>query len=176
MNSGEHENPGLSRKERELARYRNEIIEVAAALFAENGYYQTTMQMIAERAEFSVGYLYKHFSGKEEIYTDMVRFHMERLDEIIAEVADESLTPLARLHQTHVRIAEHFNDYPDFMRIYHQEIGGEFAEALERKKQHYDDLLEVKELFKAMAERGGERPFDALADTLFRYLVDPLRI
>jgi AcrR family transcriptional regulator len=196
------ERPALTRKERDLARNRKEIIETAVALFAEFGYYQTTMQMIAERAEFSVGYLYKHFSGKEEMFSEMVRFHMERLDEIIAEVDAEGMPPLEGLHRTYVRVAEHFNAHPDFMRIYHQEIGGESGEPLERKKDHYDDLVvtldaavaagelradldvgmlaaamtgAVRELFRVMSERGGDRPFTGLADIVFHYLIDPHR-
>ena len=54
MNEAKPPTPA-TRRERELARHRQEILDAAVHLFAENGFHPTTMQMIAERAEFSVG-------------------------------------------------------------------------------------------------------------------------
>lgn len=194
--------PKLTRKEREFAAHRCTILDAAVRLFAENGYHQTTMQMIAEATDFSVGYLYKHFSGKEEMYSVMVAFHLDRLDEIIEGAQDAHLSSLESLHKSLVRAADHFNRHRDFMRIYHLEIGGRFAETLERKSRHHCEMVDtlreavesgelragtdpellgsalqgaIRELFKTLAEREGERPFDALPDIVFRFLIDPLR-
>ena len=190
-----------TRKERDFARHRRDILDAAVSLFAGNGYYQTTMQMIADQAEFSVGYLYKHFSGKEEIYQEMVRFHLDRLDELIAEVEGRGLPPLEEIHRTYQEICRHFNRHRDFMRIFHEGIGGEFGELAQSKDKHFQDTVAkltraqesgelkpydpkllaaaiqgaTKELFGEFAERPGDDPFDTLPDVLFNLLIDPLR-
>lgn len=190
-----------TRKERDQTRHRREILAVAEALFAENGYFQTTMQMIADRAEFSVGYLYKHFAGKEEMYQEMVLFHLNRMDELLTEVESRGLSPLEEIRCSYREICSHFNLHRNFMRIFHEEVGGEFRELVETKRQHlqsitakltraqeagelrpYDPLLlaaaiqgATKELFGEMAERSGDNPFDTLPEVLFSLLIDPLR-
>jgi hypothetical protein len=50
-----------SGRDREHARHRREILAAAVRLFAEHGYHETTMQLVAQAADVSVGYLYKHF-------------------------------------------------------------------------------------------------------------------
>lgn len=191
----------LPRREREQAQHRQDILAAAVELFANHGYHQTTMQMIAERAEFSVGYLYKHFAGKEEIYQDLVRFHTGRIDELLAVVKAEQQPPLEQLRASLEAFAGHFNQHPSFMRVFHQEIGGAFCEMVESKQRHFDEIVALltraqadgdliaidplllaaaiqgatKELFGEMAERGGETPFADLPDTVFRLLIDHLR-
>jgi len=190
-----------SRKERDYARHHQDILDVAESLFAEKGYYQATMQMIADRAEFSVGYLYKHFSGKEEMYQEMVHFHLTTIDALMQKVAALGLGPLDEIHRTYQEFCSHFNRHRDFMRIFHEEIGGDFCDLAEGKKKHFQDLKikltraqelgelkpydptlltaaiqgATKELFAELAERPGDNPFDSLPDVLFKLLIDPLR-
>jgi len=61
-----------TRKEREKARHRHEILEAAEAVFAAKGFRGATVQEIADRAEFSVGYLYTLFANKESLYVELV--------------------------------------------------------------------------------------------------------
>lgn len=190
-----------TRKEREFAQHHQEILDAAESLFAEKGYYQTTMQMIADSAEFSVGYLYKHFSGKEEMYKEMVQYHLGRFDELAAEVEAQGLSPLEEIHCTYQEICRHFNRHRDFMRIFHEGVAGDFCELSDSKKRHYQDILAkliraqeagelkpidatllaaaiqgaTKELFGELAERPGDNPFDSLPDVLFSLLIDPHR-
>lgn len=193
--------PRESRKAREFEQHHREILGTAVTLFADKGYHQTTVQMIAERAGFSVGYLYKHFSGKEEMYQEVVNYHMERLDAILDEVRGKGATPLGELRAALEAICGHFNHHPDFMRIYHDEVGAEACDAFKPKERHHQDLVdlltraraagELKEvdvdlvaaifdgaslaLFRELANRGGEAPFDPLPGILFSLILDPLR-
>ncbi|MGD2175277.1 MAG: TetR/AcrR family transcriptional regulator [Candidatus Brocadiaceae bacterium] len=75
--------PELSRKERERARHRETILEAAEAEFAEKGLHGATVQEIADRAEFSVGYLYNLFEGKESLMRELVDL---RVGQFIAEM------------------------------------------------------------------------------------------
>jgi len=191
----------ISRRERELARHRQDILNVAEHLFAEHGFHETTMQMVAEQAEFSVGYLYKHFSGKEEMHREMVIYHLSRMDELMAEVEKLGLPPLDKLYRNYQDVSGHFNDHRDFMRIFHKEIAGPCDELVEEKQRHYQMLVTnldeavatgalnacdtkllaaaiqgaTKDLFGVLAERSSERPFDELTRVIFSLLIDPLR-
>lgn len=83
----------LSRKERERARSRAEILQAALELFSQKGYYNVSMQEIAERSEFSVGTIYKFFDNKEKLYneilTQIVRTFYSALSEVLQEKEDE---------------------------------------------------------------------------------------
>ncbi len=52
---------------------RDEIASVAEAVFLERGYADTTMQIIAEQAGASKETLYRHFGGKEALFSEVVR-------------------------------------------------------------------------------------------------------
>jgi AcrR family transcriptional regulator len=73
--SGDH----LSRKERERLMHRDAILDAARDLLTEKPYDQITVQEIAARAEFSVGYIYKIFASKEDIYVTLIRSLGDRL-------------------------------------------------------------------------------------------------
>ncbi len=44
------------------------ILDAAYALFMEQGYHGTSMRQIAERAGLTMGGVYNHFAGKDEIW------------------------------------------------------------------------------------------------------------
>ncbi len=55
------------------ARRRQELAVVAEQVFAEHGYVETTMQMIASKAGASKETLYRHFQSKEDLFGEIVR-------------------------------------------------------------------------------------------------------
>ena len=57
----------LSRRERQKARNRKEIMDAAIKVFAEKGYHDATLDEISQEAEFSKGAIYLYFSNKEDI-------------------------------------------------------------------------------------------------------------
>ncbi|MBM4031627.1 MAG: TetR/AcrR family transcriptional regulator [Planctomycetes bacterium] len=71
----------LSRKERERLAHRREIIEAAERVFARNGYRGSTVEQIAQEAEFAVGTLYNFFESKEELY-----------EEVLASLVEEAVS------------------------------------------------------------------------------------
>ncbi len=58
--------PSDRRQRRAMAR-RNQILEVAARLFAEKGFHRTTTRDIAKAADISEGSLYNYFTSKEDL-------------------------------------------------------------------------------------------------------------
>lgn len=83
------EEMSLSRKERERIFRRKEIMDAAVKFFAEKGFNSTTLEEIADTAEFGKGTLYNYFQGKEEIYRAIIDDIVESNEEIIKQ-ADEN--------------------------------------------------------------------------------------
>ncbi len=75
----------LSRKERERLAHRREILEAAERVFARDGYHGSTVEQIAQEAEFAVGTLYNFFKGKEELY-----------EEVLASLIEDALALFGR--------------------------------------------------------------------------------
>jgi len=48
------------------------IIDAARDLFLENGYHETSMSSIAEKADLGKGTLYWHFDSKGELFQSMI--------------------------------------------------------------------------------------------------------
>ncbi|MEE1746141.1 TetR/AcrR family transcriptional regulator [Streptomyces sp. JV184] len=87
------------------ARKRQAIMEAATGVFMEKGYSGTSMDDIAKLAAVSKQTVYKHFSDKEKLFSEIVLATTDRLDGMIGLVAgvpsdadtlDENLTRLAR--------------------------------------------------------------------------------
>ncbi len=73
----------LPRKERELIRHREELLEATRDLLATKPLPDLTIQDIAKVSEFSVGYIYKLFESKEEILATLVREWLQELRAIV---------------------------------------------------------------------------------------------
>lgn len=58
---------------------RNQILAIAARLFATHGYAATTVRDIADEAGILSGSLYHHFSSKEAIFQEILRSFMDSL-------------------------------------------------------------------------------------------------
>ncbi|HRX52559.1 MAG TPA: TetR family transcriptional regulator [Candidatus Krumholzibacteria bacterium] len=189
------------RKEREQLRHRRAILDAAVALFAVHGYHQTTMQMIADRAEFSVGFFYKHFKGKEELFQALLELQFQRMDRVLESCRLKDLPPLEAIRHTLEAVCDHFSRHRDFLRMSDlvQEVAPastrarsvvhveELRRQLERAKaageiQPVDTELlaaavhgAIAELFRVAGRRGDDASFDLLPSFIFRLMIDPLR-
>jgi AcrR family transcriptional regulator len=62
-------------KRREITkeRHKQEIIEAALYLFGKKGYKDTTIEEIAEHAQFSKGAIYSYFESKKELFNEILK-------------------------------------------------------------------------------------------------------
>lgn len=67
------------------------ILATAAKLFAQKGFYATGMRTIARRAKVSIGAIYHHFKGKEEILEGILRKEIERRGLFLEELRAQGL-------------------------------------------------------------------------------------
>jgi AcrR family transcriptional regulator len=77
-----------------MASRRDEIVDIAAGLFAEKGFVSTTVREIADRAGILSGSLYHHFDSKEAIAAEIVEKYysgmVDRYREVVATGEDEA--------------------------------------------------------------------------------------
>lgn len=65
-----------------------QIIAAALALFADNGYEKTTIRMIAQKANISLGLLYNYFAGKEALLKAIYRESIKALSAALRDDGD----------------------------------------------------------------------------------------
>src|SRR6185295_4222558 len=83
------EQPSVSR--------RDELLELAAMLFAERGLRATTVRDIADAAGILSGSLYHHFDSKESMVDEILRGFLDDLFARYREIVARKLGPRATL-------------------------------------------------------------------------------
>jgi AcrR family transcriptional regulator len=145
----------LSRRERTKIRHRDEIISAATDLFARHGYDGTSMQMIAEQAEISVGKLYLHFEGKEDIYRSVVEYHTGQMRMRASSAIDTSMSPLDKLRARTDSVLDYIEENEAFVRFYVSEMEGMGKGCCHIDKSgHSKQMSEITELIREAIERG----------------------
>src|ERR1700742_3851520 len=76
---------------------RDELLELAAVMFAERGLRATTVRDIADSAGILSGSLYHHFSSKEEMVDELLRGFLDWLFSRYQEIVATKPNPLERL-------------------------------------------------------------------------------
>jgi AcrR family transcriptional regulator len=69
---------------------RAQILQAAAACFAENGFHATSMQDVLTRAELSPGAFYRYFPSKAELIAALAYETASRLEGLIEGVLERS--------------------------------------------------------------------------------------
>ena len=76
---------------------RDELLRLAAAMFAERGLRATTVRDIADSAGILSGSLYHHFSSKEEMVDEVLRGFLDWLFDRYQQIVATEPNPLERL-------------------------------------------------------------------------------
>ena len=78
-------------RERKAARSRQTMTDVALELFLRDGFEETTMEQIAERAEVGTTTLYRYFPTKDQLLLDPLVEAIDPAPYLRARPADERL-------------------------------------------------------------------------------------
>lgn len=114
-----------TRREREQIRHRREVLEAALALFVEHGYTSTTMQEIAQKAEFGMGTIYRLFpEGKDEIYLALKQRVVAAFEQELAFACKGVSDPLEQVRRYIRASAQVYASHPREMTLYLQETVG----------------------------------------------------
>lgn len=129
-------------------RRRHQLMEAAAALFAEKGYHATSVADIVRHEGVGKGVFYWYFSSKEELFSEILRHGMTGLRQAQAHAIAGLDDPLSRIEQGIRATLRYYID--------HQELFGLF------------EMAASDETFAPLLRRGQET---AVADTI-RHLKD----
>jgi AcrR family transcriptional regulator len=98
------------------AERREQLVEIARALFAERGLDGTSIEEIAARAGVSKPVVYEHFGGKEGLYAVVVDREVRRLLGMMQDSLDAE-HPRVLLEQAAFALLDYIEAEPDGFRI-----------------------------------------------------------
>ncbi len=124
---------GRPRDQQLTERRREEILDVAAKVFAEYGYPRTDVQVIADRVGVGKGTIYRYFPTKQELFLAAVDRGMSRLRAELDAVIHEGLDPLELIAKGIRTYLAFFDTHPEHVELIIQER----AEFKDRKKPTY---------------------------------------
>jgi TetR/AcrR family transcriptional regulator, cholesterol catabolism regulator len=152
---------------------RDELLELAATMFAERGLRATTVRDIADSAGILSGSLYHHFSSKEEMVDELLRGFLDWLFERYQEIVATEPNPLERLKGLFMASFEAIEHRHAQVVIYQDEakrLSGHprFSYVDERNKEQRKMWLD---LLNQGIEEGCFRP-DIDVDLVYRFIRD----
>jgi AcrR family transcriptional regulator len=152
---------------------RDELLELAARMFADRGLRATTVRDIADSAGILSGSLYHHFSSKEEMVDELLRGFLDWLFERYQEIVATESNPLERLKGLFMASFEAIEDRHAQVVIYQDEAKRladqpRFAYVEERNKEQRKMWLA---LLNQGVKEGYFRP-DIDVDLVYRFIRD----
>ncbi len=89
---------------------RRAILDRSAELFSEYGYDRASMNRIAEACGVSKANLYHYYKDKDELLFDVIRVHLEDLNQVVEAADQPDLPPQARLREVIGALLEAYRD------------------------------------------------------------------
>ncbi len=152
---------------------RDELLELAATMFAERGLRATTVRDIADSAGILSGSLYHHFASKEEMVDDLMRGFLDWLFARYRDIVDTEPNPLERLKGLFMTSFEAIEDRHPQVVIYQDE-----AKRLSSQPRfsYIDDRnREQRKMWVAVLQQGireGHFRPDLDVDLVYRFIRD----
>lgn len=109
---------------------RRRILDVATEEFANRGFEGTNINVIAKKAQVSVGSLYKYFDTKQDLYLTTVRVGIDKLKAILYEVAGADEDVLLKLRDVIRAIQKTSREYNVLLKLYNGMTGESSSEML----------------------------------------------
>lgn len=97
---------------------QNRIINAAAEEFADKGFSDANINIIAENAEVSVGSLYKYFESKKHLYLEVVNRGFSLIDKALSPILKSHLSLSEKIIGIIDLIFEATRSYPLMNRLY----------------------------------------------------------
>jgi AcrR family transcriptional regulator len=159
--------------DRALPSRRDELLKLAATMFAERGLRATTVRDIADSAGILSGSLYHHFKSKEQMVEEVLRDFLDWLFGRYQEIVDTQPNPLERLKGLFMASFEAIEDRHAQVVIYQDEAKRlsslpQFAFVETRNKDQRKMWLD---LLNQGIEEGYFRP-DIDVDLVYRFIRD----
>lgn len=152
---------------------RNELLALAATMFAQRGLRATTVRDIADSAGILSGSLYHHFSSKEEMVDEVLRGFLDWLFERYGQIVATEQNPLEQLKGLFMASFEAIETRYAQVVIYQDEakrlaLQDRFAYLDERNREQRKMWVDV--LTQGIAEGYFRRDVDV--DLVYRFIRD----
>jgi TetR/AcrR family transcriptional regulator, cholesterol catabolism regulator len=152
---------------------REELLMIAARLFAEKGFRATTVRDIADAAGILSGSLYHHFDSKESMVDEILSSFQTELFRQYDEVADSDLDPRAKFEAV-IRISfEAIHDHHSEVAIYQNDAA--YLAEFERFGYLNERNAQLRKLWVSLLEEGVRagafRP-DLDTEVVYRFIRD----
>ncbi len=147
MTPSEPQRARRGRKRMSSAERREQLIDVAGALFAERGLEGTSVEEIAAHAGVSKPVVYEHFGGKEGLYAVVVDREVRTLHDSIRDaITTPGANPRALIELGTLALLDYIDDHPNGFRILSRDSSatspeGSFATILSDIASRVEDLL-----------------------------------
>jgi AcrR family transcriptional regulator len=111
---------------------REMILARAAHLFADRGYFATSMNQVAEACGLSKATLYHYYLDKYSLLVSIAETHVSKLHDLVTDVEAQALAPEARLRELIRRIVEEYSGAQDAHRVLTEDV--KFLEPEDRQR------------------------------------------
>ena len=154
-----------TRREREKAMHRQEILEAAKRVFARKGFAGATIDEIAQEAEFSKGAMYIHFENKEDLFLSLIHERLDDMEQRLEEVVERSTEPEAKIRDLAETLLTFFGEDQAFYQIVASEMprleGEKIAQFRVCMKERYLHCFDpVQKVMEDAVSAGVLKPLD----------------
>lgn len=152
---------------------REELLAIAARLFAERGFKNTTVRDIAEAAGILSGSLYHHFDSKESMVDELLDTFQTALWEQYDAITDSDLSPRARLEAVVRASFDAIDHHHSEVAIFQNDAA--YLMTFERFAYLHERNVRFRELWTGLLEAGvrsGELRADLDVELVYRFLRD----
>jgi len=111
---------------------REMILDRAAQLFANRGYSATSMNQVAEACGFSKALLYHYYRDKYSLLISIAENHVSRLEDLVADVDQQALSPEAHLRELIRRFVQEYAGARHAHRVLTEDV--KFMEPTDRER------------------------------------------
>lgn len=88
---------------------KEKIIDNAQAIFANRGFFKTTVEDIAQATGVAKGTIYLYFKDKQELYTATIDAHFSRVLSILTEIEARKVPAADKMRRIAVQFATYMN-------------------------------------------------------------------
>jgi len=153
------------RKAKQLTQ-KSKILRAAERLFAQKGFYLTTLDDIAGSADLAKGTIYLHFKNKRDLFISIIERKLDLLLKKIKEGVREEGSPaeeIKKATKAHLKFLEKNRNFFKILQTlseeYKKEMEKELAERVIKKNAKYLGI--IQNLIEKAIERKEIKPLDA---------------
>jgi len=120
---------------------RNLIITKAMEVFAEHGYYKSSIEMIAKAAGISKGLIYNYFKSKDELLESVFMDGFSYFDEIV-KLDQAEISAYNKLEKILTNFTQSLQGNLSFWKLYQNVISQpEISHKLTKFKEYYESVF-----------------------------------